>query len=38
VRFAYTGFDTGVLLLTLVSAIDLARRLAGLPCQNMQES
>jgi hypothetical protein len=32
VRFAYTGFDVGVLLLTLVAAIDLARRLAGLSC------
>jgi hypothetical protein len=32
VRFAYTGFDAGVLLLTLVAAIDLARRLAGRPC------
>ncbi len=32
VRLAYTGFDIGVLLLTLVAATDLARRLFGLPC------
>ncbi|MBN1444263.1 MAG: hypothetical protein JXA90_16240, partial [Planctomycetes bacterium] len=30
-RLAYTGFDLGLLLLTAVSAADLARRLAGLP-------
>jgi hypothetical protein len=32
VRLTYTGFDGGVLLLALVVAIDLACRLAGLPC------
>ncbi len=32
-RLAYTGFDVGLLLLTAVSAMDLMRRLAGLPCE-----
>lgn len=31
VRFAYSGFDVGLLLILLVAAIDLGRRLAGLP-------
>jgi hypothetical protein len=32
VRAAYTVFDAGILLLALVAAVDLGRRLAGLPC------
>lgn len=32
-RLAYTGFDLGLLLLTLGAGVDLARRLAGLPCE-----
>ena len=37
-RLAYTGFDLGLLLLALVAAVDLLRRLAGLPCPPAEAS
>ncbi len=38
VRFAYTGFDVGLFLLILVAAVDLIRRLAGMPCPRAIEA
>jgi hypothetical protein len=37
-RFAYTGFDLGLLLLALMIVADLGRRLAGLPCPLVAET
>jgi hypothetical protein len=37
-RLAYTGFDIGLFLLILVAAIDLIRRLAGMPCYGKREA